>query len=304
MDQTDISGNCVEHVRVWVGALGRERAALTAFHCVDIGSARLFEGRKTRDVARRERCIPILAGEIHAFRRHRLIRRRAETLTFQAFDTRFVMFLDLGEALLDGFVGHMVEADTCTWQIVEKRFKRRMEQRQPVLLALIAPPAAHRLVKRIFARCAAKKFDVTRAEQRGWGLAKGDFAHRHKRKFLHRLGAALRLRVEGLDAFEIVAKEIQPDGIDAAWWKKIEDTAAHREFAGLHDRARALEAIETQAAHKFSHIDALARSDRLECSTDKRARRQALQHGIDGREHNRCLFEGTNDKFAERRDTL
>ena len=94
-----------------------------------------------------------------------------------------------------------------------------MKQRQPVLLALIPPAAADRLIQRIIAGGAAEQLNVALPEQGRWRVSKGNLAHRHQRKFLHRLGGALRLRVEGLDAFEIVAEKIETHRIDAAWRK-------------------------------------------------------------------------------------
>ncbi len=142
-----------------------------------------------------------------------------------------------------------------------------------MFLALIAPPGTHRLVKGILPRRAAKEFDVARAEECGWGIAKSHFADGHQSKFLHRLSAALRLRVEGFDAFQIVAEKIQPDGVDPPRREEIENTAANGEFTRLHDGTRALKAIEAQAAHKFGHINALTRRNRLKGCANKCPRR-------------------------------
>ena len=62
-----------------------------------------------------------------------------------------------------------------------------MEERQPVLLALIAPATADGFIKRIIARIAAEEFNIARPEKLGGCIAKRNFADRHQGEFLHRL---------------------------------------------------------------------------------------------------------------------
>ncbi len=157
--------------------------------------------------------VPVLAVEKHGVRRHRLIRRRAKALAFEAVDTRLIVLLDLAEALLDRFVRHVVEADAGAARIVEQRFELRMKERQPVLLALIAPAAAYRFIERIIPRRAAEQFDVARAEQRRRAVSERHFRDRHQREFLHRFGGTLCLRVERLDALKLVAEKSSRIGL-------------------------------------------------------------------------------------------
>src|SRR4051794_18887033 len=110
-----------------------------------------------------------------------------------------------------------------------------MEEGQPMLLALIAPAAAHRLVERIIAGVAPEESDIARSEECGRRIAERDLANGHQRELRHGLHRALRLRVEGLDAFERVTEEIQPDGVDSARRKEIDDPAALGKFTRLHD---------------------------------------------------------------------
>ena len=126
------------------------------------------------------------------------------------------MVADLFETLLDRFIRHVIEADAGALHVVEQRFQRRMEERQPVLLALIAPPAADGFIKRIIPRIAAEERDVARPEKRRRGVAEGNLADRHQRKFRHGFQRALRFGVERLDAFERIAEKIESERISCA----------------------------------------------------------------------------------------
>ena len=214
------------------------------------------------------------------------------------------MLLDLAEALLNSLIRHVIEADGGTGHIIKQCFKAWMKQRKPVLLALIAPPGADGLVQRIIACRTAKEFDVTFAEQRGGSFAERHFADRHQGKFLHRLGGALRLRIECFNAFQIIAKEIEPHRIDAPWRKQIENTTAHREIAWLHHRAGALKTIQPKSADKFGHIQALTRRNRFDGATNKGARRHPLQNRVDGCQNKCWLFEGAQHQLAKRSNAL
>ena len=157
-----------------------------------------------------QRVAPCLAIEKHLLRLHRLIGRRAKALTFETVDAGLIVFLDLREPLLNRLVRAVIKTDACRRHIFEHRFKSRMIERQPVLLALIAPSARHRFVQRIVSRVAAEQRYVSRAKQRRRSFAERHFADRHQREFCNSLHRSLRLGVESLDAFEIVAKEIEP----------------------------------------------------------------------------------------------
>ena len=115
----NVRHNCVENIGVGIGALSRERAPLPAFHGIDAGNAGFLERRQAIAVTAGQRAVPGLAVEIHTLRRHRLIRRCAKSLAFQALDAGFVMLLNLAEALLDSFIRHMVETDSRTANVIE-----------------------------------------------------------------------------------------------------------------------------------------------------------------------------------------
>ena len=50
------------------------------------------------------------------------------------------------------------------------------------------------------------------------------------------IDAALIRGIETADAFDFIAKEIEPKPYLAARWEQINDTAADRKFAGIGNR--------------------------------------------------------------------
>ena len=159
-----------------------------------------------------------------------------------------------------------------------------MEQRQPMLHALIAPAVGDRFIERIV--------DVDAAE--GRGIAGAETADGLGRSAaLHwRDGASSAcsvpvercdLRIEAADRFQRVAEEIEPHRMVGARRKDIDDAAAHREVAGIDHRAGAREAVlgeEGDAARRVltRWPGAAEKARRLAISL---ARHHALQDGID-----------------------
>src|SRR5690606_33961188 len=105
------------------------------------------------------------------------------------------------------------------------------------------------------------------------------FAHGHEHEALHDLAGALGFRIEGLDALDGVAEEVQADGRGAARWIEIDEAAAYRELAGLHDRARAHVAGARQTLDEPRAIDALAGRHGAQRPAQKVARGDALENG-------------------------
>ena len=239
LQAADVPDDGVEYVDVALLALGGEGAAAAAAPGAHVGSLAFLERRQLErrpvGLRRGER----FGVEEQALGRHRLIGRPAELVLLQRFVARVVVLGDLLEAALGRFIAAMVEADRHTRQIVEQRLEMIVEQRQPMLLARIAVAAADRLIQRIIAGVAAEQLDIARAEQLLGFLAERDFAHRHQRQLLHRLGRALRRDVEGLDRLQRVAEEVETHGGRPPGRIEIEDTAAHGVLALLHDRAAA-----------------------------------------------------------------
>jgi hypothetical protein len=77
---------------------------------------------------------------------------------------------------------------------------------------------------------------------------KRHLAHGVEREFLRGRCAALGCRIEIADAFERIAKEIQPHRLLGTGNENIEYAAAHGEFANFAHRVDTLEALAGPAA--------------------------------------------------------
>ncbi len=256
----------------------------------------LLEGRHVAHDAAGLLGAPLLTREEHGGRRHRLVGRRAEGQRFQPLHPRLVVVGDQRQPLAHRLLGEVIEADRRAADIVEQRLQSLVEQRQPMLHAGVALAGADRLVERIVRRRRAESLDIAAAEALLGLAAERHLAHRHQRQLLHDLARALRLGIEGLDVLERVAEEIEAHGTGAAGRKEIEDAAAHRVFAGLHDGAGALEAGEVEPLHELGHVEALARRDVLQGAADELAGWKPLQDGVDGGQHHgRPLARGGSE---------
>ncbi len=292
----------VEDVDVGILPLGGERPPAAALPRDD-GCLRAFlEGRQAHNSVVRERLRPRRAIEKHHGGRHGLIGRCAEALRLEPLAARLVVLCDLLEAARHRFLGAVIEGEERARHIVEQSFEMLVKERQPVLLARVAPPGAHGLVERIVAGRAAEQLDVAAPEKRGRRLAEGDLRHRHQHELAHRLRRALRVGVERLDALDRVAEEIEPHGVETPRRKEVEDAAAHRVLAGLHDGPGARIAGMAEALDQPVHVGALAGGQRLDARLEKCARGHLLEHGVDGREHDRGLPAPAEREPRQRRD--
>ncbi len=128
-------------------------------------------------------------------------------------------------------------------------------------------------------------------------------ADRQKRDLLARGLRALRHGIELADAFECIAEEIEPHGPRMPRRVEIEDAAAHCIFAGLHHRARAVEARRFKALRDLLHGDARARRQPRRRFLQPVERRHALQDGVDRGQHdNRGLAALGVGEPRKRRD--
>src|ERR1700722_7421796 len=79
------------------------------------------------------------------------------------------------------------------------------------------------------------------------------FAHRHEIERAQLRGRALRLRIEGADRFERIAKEIEPDRRRGAWRIEVENAPARGGIAGVAHRAGARIAVRLEPVRKVFH---------------------------------------------------
>ncbi len=155
-----------------------------------------------------------------------------------------------------------------------------MEQWQPVLLAGIARARADGRIERIAIGRRSEDLDVPLPETLLGLLPESQFAHRHQNDFGDSLLRSLRFRIETLNAFERVAKKIQPQGCLPARWKKIQNATAHCEFARLHDGSGALIARHRKSRSQAVHVGPLTGCQRLHRMPHEGARGQALHNGV------------------------
>ena len=125
--------------------------------------------------------MPVALGEKQALGRHGIVRRRAEGLALQRLLARLVVILDLLEPLRPRVVVQRIEGDDRVRQIVEQGLQPLMEQRQPMLHALMLAPGGDRLVERIVAADRAEQLDIAGAEALARLLGQRRLAHGQER---------------------------------------------------------------------------------------------------------------------------
>ena len=148
----------------------------------------------------------------------------------------------------------------------------------------IALAGTYGLVERIIPFYGTECGDIALAETAlGFGTI-GELAHRHEDEALDDLARALGFGIEGLDALDGVAEEIETHGRLPAGRKQIDEAAAHGELAGFHDSARADIARARQSLDEARAIDALGRCQGAKCAAQEFAAWNALKNGVRGRE--------------------
>ena len=211
------------------------------------------------------------------------------------------MIANQGQSLTRRLLGQMIEAQRSVADVVEQRLQPRMEHREPVLHAGIALTGADRLIERVIGGRGTERGNVGGAKALLGLFAEGNLADRHQGELLDELARALRLGIERPDVLERVAEEVEPHRTRASRRIEIDNAAAHGIFAGLHDDAGALVARQIEARDQLAHVDALAGGDVLQRTSDKFARRNALQYGIDRGDEDVGAPHGTGHQPRQRR---
>jgi hypothetical protein len=196
--------------------------------------------------------LPVGLAEKQALRRNGMIKRRAEGLALERLCAGIVMVGNLLEPLRPRVVDERIEADDRTRQIVEQSLEPVVEQRQPMLHALVLAPRRDRLVKRVLARHRAEQLHIALAEVATHLGRQRHLAHRQKLYLLAPRLGALRFRLEGPDRFEGVTEEVEAHRLTARR-KEIEDAAAHGVLAGIDHRAGAPIARRFQPDDQILH---------------------------------------------------
>ena len=120
-------------------------------------------------------------------------------------------------------------------QVVGERRRRLEEQRQVVFDAPGGDAVAHVAVERRLRGIALEHLAIAAAEARAPGFVQRELARRKQPDVGNRVERALRVDVEGLDALDVVAEEIEPIGERAAHRKQVDEAAADRELARRDD---------------------------------------------------------------------
>ena len=120
-------------------------------------------------------------------------------------------------------------------QVVGERRRRLEEQRQVVFDAAGRDAVAHIAVERRLRGIALEHLAIAAAEARAPGFVQRELARRKQPDVGYGVERALRIDVEGLDALDVVAEEIEPIGERAAHRKKVDEAAADRELARRDD---------------------------------------------------------------------
>ena len=138
-----MSDHCVEHIAAFALSFGGEGPTLPAAEGHHGGVARgvwMLEGIEHDRLPPHQRLLPVLLGEEQALGRHWVIGRRAEGFALERLLARLVVILDLLEPLRPRVVVQRIEGHDRVRQIVEQSLQPLMEQRQPVLHALMLAP--------------------------------------------------------------------------------------------------------------------------------------------------------------------
>ncbi len=154
-----------------------------------------------------------------------------------------------------------------------------------MLHADVAPAGADRLVERIVVGDGAELLAVARPEALDGRIVEQYLVHRLEDDALDGAGAALRQRVEAAQALERIAEKVQAQRRGRAGREEIEDAAAHGEFSRLAHGVGAAITVAIEEADEPVERDAPAAPELEHAVAEERARRHALQRGVDRGQH-------------------
>ncbi len=162
-------------------------------------------------------------------------------------------------------------------QVIGQRCGRLEEQRQVILDAAGRDAVAHVLVQRRARRIALEHLAIAAAKARASRVVERKLARRQQPHVGHRVERALRVDVEGVDALDVVAEEIEAVGQRAAHRKEVDQPAADAEFAGRHDLRDVLVAGERQLRAQRVGVEARALLEKERERGEIRRRREAVE---------------------------
>ena len=268
----------LEDIAAGVAHLGEESpgaaAGLDAVAAIGLG-----EGRETEDRVAVQHPVPGGARQIQRARRRRAIGHLA-LRGADGHTAGLVVVLDHLEAGGERILGLVIEADGGALGVVEQRLHRLVEQPGPVFEPRVAMAGADRDIERVLGRGIAEELAVGGAEAGDRGLVEEDLADRAQRQRLQRLATALRAGVEAAQALDLVAEEVEADGVRFTRRVEVDDAAAHGVFARLHDGTGAVVAIGFEEARQRLGRDLAAPGQRHGRAREDRARRHLLHERV------------------------
>ena len=161
-----------------------------------------------------------------------------------------------------------------------------MEERQPVLHALVAATFAHRFIERVFAGDGAEELHIACPETADRLLVQHDLCRRHQLNRIKLAGGELGLRIETADGFQRVAEQVKPHGLGKAGREDIDDAAAHGELALFAHGAGAQIAVAPKEGEQLVEVDDIALGSAPARVRHNAAGRHALEAGINGGDEN------------------
>ncbi len=293
----DMPDDGLEHVGAALRPLRREIAAELAAGIDGVVRLRRLERRQRPHIAMRKRRVPVRRSQIQLRLLQRIIRRRAGVLlrvvlSAEKLAACFIIVRDQFEPRRFHFLNLMREEDQRIRRVVEQCFQMVMEQRQPVLHALVLAAGAHGPVKRIVAVGGTESRHIARAEPADGLRVQRRFGGRQQFDLRHLLGGELRLGIEFADGVQRRAEEIEPQRLVHTRRPQIDDAAAQREIARLAHGGSARIAVAREERDQRVMLDHIA--DMRAQSSPARwqiARRHALQHRVDrGDDHRRPVL--------------
>ncbi len=145
------------------------------------------------------------------------------------------------------------------------------------------------LVKRVVAGGSTEQRQIILAETADRIGRQRHFAHRVQVERAGLTGRTLACRIEGADAFQRIAEEIEAHGLLGAGHENIENTAADGKFADFAHGRDAVETVALQPRGDIVHADLIAGFCREGEAFDDLGRRDLLQHGVDRDEDDRRM---------------
>ena len=274
----DVIDDCLVDVGAG-GALGREIAGGVDGEIEDGGALRFVEGGGQVGGGGRGR--PFVGEQVE-----RLGGERAVAAGLGGLGALAV--LEIVEDRVEAAFGRLADArvadDHRVAEMVEQRRQLVLEQREPMLHAGEAAAFADRLVERVAGRGGAEQVAVAAAEALDRFLVEQRFGRGEQGEAVEPAGGALVGGVEGADALDLVAEEVEAERLLLAGREQVDEAAADRELALIVDGVGADVAVGLEELREAVAVDPLAGREGGDELADAERGDDALGRGVGGGE--------------------